>query len=146
MVRIVCSFVEAMPSDPIGFELGNIEFRGPSSVVTSASKTPNQSMMLILSIVELLDGTRRFLSTPKLDEYRFTGVDSSFTVVFRKVSNNQIAIDGSMGQIDVVAPSQLKTEIENSVLEFAHKNDLEKWMSVAETDDFRNSLKRFQSF
>ena len=108
MLKVVFSFIDESPTDPIGFELGDLEFRGEAGAATSNSINPNQSMMLVLSIINLLDGLRQFLSTPKEKEYEFIGVDSSFRVVFRRLTNDTISISSDHNLIHSTTSSQLK--------------------------------------
>ncbi len=102
-------------------------------------------MMLVLSLVGLLDGLRHLLSTPNEKEFRFIGVDSSFSIVFRKLKDGQIGIYGKDLLIESTTKNQLREAVEQSILEFAKLNNLEQRMSVAEANDFRDSLKSFQA-
>jgi hypothetical protein len=146
MMQVLFSFVDESATDPIGFELGDMEFRGKFGTVTSQQKTPSQSVMLILSLIGLLDGLRQLLSTPKANEFRFVGVDSSFAILFRKSKDGQIGIYGENLLLDSVLAKQLKKIIEESVLEFAKFNNLGERMNAAEANDFRASLATFQAF
>ena len=146
MIKILCSFADELPTDPIGFDLGDMEIIGKHGSFSSKFKHPNQSLMLILSLVSLLDGLRRLLSTPKEKEFEFIGVDSSFRIVFRKSRNGQIDIYGQDTLIDSITKSQLKEAVEKSILKFAKSNNLGQWMNVAEANDFQDSLRSFQAF
>jgi hypothetical protein len=146
MLQINCSFRERPVATPVGFELGDMEFSGELGTVTSRSRVPDQSMMIILSVVGLLDGIRRFLSARKAKEYKFVGVDSSFSVVFRRQKDGQISVQSDNHLIHVSAPSLLKSDIERSVLTFVHSHDLAQQMNVAEANDFHNALQSFQEF
>ena len=67
-----------------GFARGHMTVAGDRATTTSADRTPDQSMMLVLSVTELLDGVRRFLSDTRSDRYEFIATDSSFGLVFER--------------------------------------------------------------
>ena len=146
MIRICCSFVDEFPTVPVGFDLGDLDIIGEYGTVTSRSKIPSQSMMLILSLVSLLDGFQNLLANRDRKEFRFIGVDSSFSIAFRKLEDGQIGVYQEDSLIDTCTREQLRECIEESILELARSNNLERRMNVAEASDFRDSLKRFQAF
>src|SRR4051812_47318028 len=74
-----------------GYELGHMSFAGEEGICTSRGKVPDQSMMVCIAIVELLDGLTRFLVEGQV-EYTFVGIDSSFSVTFRRTKKGRIAV------------------------------------------------------
>lgn len=145
MLQIRFPLSGTCPDLPPGYELGDMTLHGEFGEASSASRTPNQSMMVILSIVELLDGVRRLLSLPKVKEYRFIGVDSSFSILFRK-HNTQIRIFVNDMHIHSSSASDLKADIERSVLEFVSNTNLSQIANRAEVSDFDNALTAFRDY
>lgn len=89
--------------DVSGFDLGHIEVHFNGSILTSKNRIPDQSMMVFLSIVGLLDGLRAFFRNKRQGKYIFTGVDCSFFIEFRRGSNKRISINinnDAIGEVD----------------------------------------------
>lgn len=145
MLQIDLTFHETAP-DSHGFKLGDMEIRGDKGGATSKMRTPSKSMMLVLSIVELLDGIRRFLSKPGLNTYEFIGVDSSFSVLFRKRRKREIEVLSEKVLIHISDPTTLKNDVEESVTAFLRNNDLAYAMNKAEAADFNCALNEFREF
>lgn len=74
------SVADAPP--PSGFDLGHMTLRGTDGTVSSCGRRPDQSMMIYLSLSQLLDGLRQLLERGR-GTYSFGAVDSSFTLHFR---------------------------------------------------------------
>ncbi|GHF02466.1 hypothetical protein GCM10014715_68260 [Streptomyces spiralis] len=71
---------------PSGFDLGDIHVTGDLGTAQSAGHSPDQGMMIYLSVVQLLDGLGTFLRS-SAKSYAFTGVDTSFGLVFRRAKD-----------------------------------------------------------
>jgi hypothetical protein len=143
MLIIRFSLGDTLPNTPKGFELGHITVIGESGEATSASRTPDQSMMLVLSIVELLDGISRLLLASTAREYRFVGVDSSFSIIFRKQKACiGVSVDGNL--IHTATASSLKMDIERSVEEFIDNNDISQIANNAEANDLDSAIRQFR--
>ena len=72
------------------FELGDIDIIIKNEKITSKNRIPDQSLMLLISISDLMDGIRKFDAMKK---YTFIGADSSFKFLVRKIDKNLIQID-----------------------------------------------------
>ncbi|WP_148282163.1 hypothetical protein [Corallococcus coralloides] len=75
---------------------------------TSKGRKPDQAMMIVLAMVGLLDGVRILLTSSET-EHRFIGVDSSFSVWFRKSSQGKLSLTcgaTSLGQVESKALCQ----------------------------------------
>lgn len=145
MLQISFTLSEPRTENPVGFELGDITIIGDSGEASSASRTPNQSMMLVLSIVEMLDGVRRFLLVSNAKEYRFVGVDSSFTIVFRKHKAwITVSVDGKL--IHTTDASSLKVDFERCVQKFISSNEVSQIANSAEANDLSNAIRTFRAF
>jgi len=143
MLQIKFSLSDVQVDSRKGFRLGDITICGESGEATSAARTPDQSVMLILSIVELLDGVRRSLLTSTNKKYRFVGVDSSFSITFRK-SKALITVHVDDKLIHTATASSIKADIEQSVLEFIKTNDVAQISDAAEAYDLENALRAFR--
>jgi hypothetical protein len=70
------------PAEPAsGFDLGDVEITGPEGSVGSAGRRPDQSFMVYLGMVDLIDGLTA-VAEGQRREHKFVGADSSFTVRF----------------------------------------------------------------
>jgi len=49
-------------------------------------QNPDQSMMLFVTVTDLLDGYRKFYLSSKIEEYTCIGADSSFSISFKKAN------------------------------------------------------------
>ena len=110
-------------------------FTGDQGECTSRGKTPNQAMMLVLSLTELLGGLRR-LNEGEWPTYRFIGVDSSFCVDFDRTGVNRIAVRCGKGVIDELSASSLL----QSILAGAHELLRQPENQLPQDDGGRESL------
>ncbi|WP_329571206.1 hypothetical protein [Streptomyces sp. NBC_01361] len=69
--------------EPSGFDLGDMSVTGDLGTADSAGHTPDQGMMIYLSVTQLLDSLGDFLRGDA-GTLAFTGVDTSFGLVFRR--------------------------------------------------------------
>lgn len=123
-----------------GFDLGDISVIGELGTHSSAYRTPDQSMMLALSIVGLCDGFRRLLSQPGPGTFEFVGVDSSFRVIFRRTRQGLIEVHGGNRLLHVAEPSLLKHDIERCVMSFAENPDFDERLNAAERADLQSGI------
>ena len=89
-----------------GFDMGHMTVSSCSTTIQSRDVGPRCSMMLFLSLVELLDGLRRLL-TSNLNSYEFIGADSSFALVFQKLSRGRVQISHGGETIAIVQSADL---------------------------------------
>ena len=85
---------------------GHITIQGEHRVISSKEMRNNQSMMIFVSISELLDGIRVFLINPNKKKYHFVGVGCSFQFFIVKQALNKFKI------------TNLKSEIIDEVTQF----------------------------
>jgi hypothetical protein len=79
-----------------GLSRGNVTLEGGGRLVTSAGRTPDQSMLVYISLVDLIDGIGDLLSAPSHRDWQWVGNDSSFVVDFRR-AGHRVRID-AMGE------------------------------------------------
>ena len=72
------------------YELGDMDILIGDKTITSRNKTPDQSMMIFLSISDMLYGMR-ILMENKQNSFYFNAIDSSFAIYFAR-QNEQIKI------------------------------------------------------
>lgn len=90
-----------------GLNRGDMTISGSQGLATSKGKQPNQSMMIFLSIVELLDGIRRFMLTKDASNYRFVGADCSFQFSATNLEGDRIRLTSDQGIIDEVQTTEM---------------------------------------
>jgi hypothetical protein len=95
--------------DPSGFDLGDMSVTGGLGTADSAGRTPDQGMMIYLSVTQLLDSLRAFLSGNG-KTLTFTGVDTSFSLVFRR-SKDGISVAFKDGIIARTASDELASAV-----------------------------------
>ncbi|MER7203018.1 MULTISPECIES: hypothetical protein [unclassified Streptomyces] len=71
--------------DPGGFDLGDMSVTGDLGTADSAGHTPDQGMVIHLSVTQLLDSLGDFLRGDA-GTLAFTGVDTSFGLIFRRTT------------------------------------------------------------
>lgn len=72
------------------FALGDLVFEGDKATVSSADRDPDQSMMIYLAIPDLVQAVLDVQGGMGRSE--FVGPDSSFSLVFHRVSNNKVRV------------------------------------------------------
>jgi hypothetical protein len=88
------------------YDMGYISITGLRGRINSKLSKPPRSMMIYLSIVDLLDGLRRLLSDPDQNSYTFIGTDGSFSALFEKVGSDlRISANGLV--LDECRPASL---------------------------------------
>jgi hypothetical protein len=125
-----------------GFSRGHITVSGDQRSISSTDGLRDQSMMIFLSIVQLMDGIRRLSENSK--DFNFVGDDSSFQF-FIRVENEMILIKDTKGCI--VGKSEFDEFIINLWKEingFVEENSY--FLSEEETvcSDLRDSIGQFK--
>jgi hypothetical protein len=69
-----------------GLVLGNLAIAGPDGSVSSTGRRPDQSFMVYVGLVDLIDGLTE-LADGRRRQYEFVGPDSSFIVDFRRTGD-----------------------------------------------------------
>ncbi|WP_240528932.1 hypothetical protein [Streptomyces humi] len=88
-LRFEFSVAENEAPPPSGFDLGHMDVRGDRGEASSRDRTPDQAMMIYLSLPLLMDGLRRFL--PGGDRtFTTAAIDSSFSLTFRRQKDGSI--------------------------------------------------------
>jgi len=75
-----------------GLSLGHMMIEGKYGTHSSMNKTPDQSMMIFISIFELLDGIRYLVKNPTYKKYDFVGTDCSFRFTIKKKKDKILII------------------------------------------------------
>jgi hypothetical protein len=140
MVQFIFELDSPEESESItGLDMGHMTMRSETSTISSRDYGEAQSMMLYLSIVELLDGVRSFIFS-KSREYEFVGVDSSFSVCFTKIEGDEIEILYKKKIIDSVSSKELVESLRRASSVFWKSYKLSNDDSVF--NDFELSLGR----
>lgn len=74
-----------------GFELGHIEFMCNEKIGSSYGKTPDQSMMIFLTLSNLLSGLFEF-KVKELNYIEILVIDSSFRIIFKRKKDKILLI------------------------------------------------------
>jgi hypothetical protein len=101
-----------------GLSRGHMTVRGSEGSVTSKTDDPNQSIMIFHSIVELLDGLRRFVLSEDAGNYRFVGVDNSFQFTTTKSENDRVKLNSAQVTIDEVPTTEMVLAVWTGVSAF----------------------------
>jgi hypothetical protein len=106
-----------------GLSRGNVTLTGEQGRVTSAGRTPDQSVLVFLAIVDLLDGLSALLSRPQADEWEWIGHDSSFQVVFRR-RDGRFAVEAMREPIGEATDRELARAVWQATSGFAAEHRL----------------------
>jgi hypothetical protein len=131
------------PRDLSGLTGGHITISGSGGNLTSKGKQPNQVLMIFPSIVELLDGVRRFLTDPNASRYHFVATDSSFQFVARKGEDKGITVSAEGKVLDTVQPNQLAVAIRNGLAAFLASQASGLTAEDPVADDLNSSVEEF---
>jgi len=124
--------------------LGHITVKGRSTNATSKGRTPDQSMMIFLALVELLDGVRRFSKDEKSDLYNFVGTDSSFQIFITRTKAGHLSITCDDQVVDEVAEIELVRAIWSGADAFVARYGHYLHSDDIVTEDLISSLDEFE--
>lgn len=133
---------DADQGEPSGFDLGDITVTGDQGSVTSRGHTPDQSMMVYLSVTQLLYNLTLLHRTGK--QQKFVGVDSSFTIWFQCTKKGVKVTSGGV-MIGHVQKTDLFREVIRAVDEFCAREIPALPESDVGRKDLLASLKEFRS-
>uniref|UniRef100_UPI0030DCF6C2 hypothetical protein n=1 Tax=Cyanothece sp. BG0011 TaxID=2082950 RepID=UPI0030DCF6C2 len=71
MLKILIELESNAIEEIDSFSKGHITIEVNNKIITSKNKTPSQSMMIFISLVELLDGVRLFIVDKNKKQYNF---------------------------------------------------------------------------
>jgi hypothetical protein len=129
-----------------GFDLGDMTLIGELGQCTSKGHTPDQSMMIFLSLPDILDGIRKILSSSGRKQYEFVGIDSSFMVLFTKESDGHVVVNCHKKKISRLTDKEFAISIWKGVQNFL----LEKGRLLLKNDfaveDLSSSVNQFEIF
>ncbi|MER6269754.1 hypothetical protein ACFY0B_30385 [Streptomyces sp. NPDC001797] len=143
--RFEFSVAENETPPPSGFDLGHVDVRGNRGEASSRDRTPDQAMMIYLSLPLLMDGLRRFL--PGRDRsFTTSAVDSSFSLTFRRGEDGTIKTlhDGTV--IDHSPAGDLASAVHTGAKRFARGRLPLLPEDDAGREDLEKSLNEFGSF
>jgi len=83
MDAIAFDFSRWDDGDLSGFDLGDITVSGLHGAHSSSGKTPDQSMMIYISLAHLITGVCKLVDGAKR-VFEFVGMDSSYSLIFAK--------------------------------------------------------------
>lgn len=115
--------VNEMPP-PSGFDLGHMTVRGNAGTVSSRGHTPDQAMMIHLSLSALLDGLARLI-VERQHSYAFGAVDSSFALHFTTKRDGTLVTraGGRTGTvIDTSDPREVTGALAEAAADFARRH------------------------
>ena len=93
------------------YSRGHITIQGNSGIISSKLSKRNQSMMIFISICDLLDSVRVLLTSP-LKKYNFVGTGCSFQFFIVKKSSNKLILTSVKNEIiDELTEGELVEEI-----------------------------------
>jgi hypothetical protein len=107
MDRILFAFSRWEDGELSGFDLGDITVTGPHGAHSSSGKTPDQSVMIFLSMAHLLSGMHD-LAEGRRQAFVFVGVDSSYSFTLARKKNRLTISDGRrvLGEVSVAEASR----------------------------------------
>ncbi|MEU2492070.1 hypothetical protein [Streptomyces sp. NPDC007883] len=129
--------------DPSGFDLGDITVSGDGGSVDSRGHTPDQGMMIYLTVALLLNNLAGMIKDGH-KSLNFIGVDTSFGIEFHR-NKRGISVSSSGKKIANSNPRELTAEILRAAEKLA-ESDLSR---IAENDapksDYIDALTNFRT-
>ncbi|MFK0104705.1 hypothetical protein [Streptomyces sp. NPDC091217] len=145
MIRFEFSVDENEAPPPSGFDLGHMDVHGNREEASSRDRTPDQAMMIYLSLPLLMDGLRRFL--PGRDRsFTTSAVDSSFSLAFRRARDGSIETLHDGAVIDRSSAKDLASAVHRGAERFARPRLPLLPEDDAGRDDLEKSLAEFGNF
>ena len=95
--------------------LGHLIVVGSEKTISSKDKYPSQAFMVLPSITYLLDDIRTLVGLRVGNEFCFTGLDSSFALIFRRKSTDVIEVIYDQQIISISQVSDLVASIWKAV-------------------------------
>ncbi len=126
------------------YSRGHITIQGNSGIISSKLSKRNQSMMIFISICDLLNSIRVLLASP-LKKYNFVGTGCSFQFFIIKTSSNKLILTSVKNEvIDELTEGELVEEIWREVKLFMlnYGNSLDEKEIVK--NDLTLSLEEFK--
>ncbi|MFF3879110.1 hypothetical protein [Streptomyces sp. NPDC001978] len=130
---------------PSGFDLGHVDVHGSAGEASSRGRTPDQAMMIYLSLTLLLDGLRRFVSGRER-VYSSSAVDSSFSLTFKQGKDGSIETVHDGALIDRSSAKDLATALHAGAERFATTHLYLLPADDAGREDLEKSLAEFGRF
>lgn len=127
------------------YSRGHITVQGNSGIISSKLSNKNQSMMIFISLCELINSVRILLTSPIKKTYNFVGFGCSFQFfIVKKESNKLILTSAKNEAIDEFTYGELVEEIWREVKLFMLKygNSLDEKEIVK--NDLTYSLEEFK--
>ena len=127
-----------------GLSRGHLTISGATNTITSKGHIPDQSMMVFMSIVDLLDGARQFLQTPGQKQYNFVGTGCSFQFTIKRTKGDKLLISNPTNVIDTVSVKDFVQAIWQGTQAFlkAYESHLSATDMVA--DDLYHAVQDFE--
>jgi hypothetical protein len=108
-------FSISVDSDIIsGFDLGNIHLSYNDISLSSSGKIPDQSCMVFITIVDMLNGVKNLIINEKLREFKLVCADSSFDVLFVKTKTSKYQVIVERKVLCILEKDVIVKEIFNS--------------------------------
>ncbi len=82
-----------------GFDLGDFSLTHEGVTITSAGRTPSQSMMFFIFLSDLLDMLGALTKSYSKRAHKIIAADSSFSLVLKKSGQNLVVEDGSTSRM-----------------------------------------------
>ncbi|MEV0275325.1 hypothetical protein AB0I22_02920 [Streptomyces sp. NPDC050610] len=143
MIEFIFS-VRPDQGDPTGFDLGDMLCVGDSGEETSSGKSPDQGMMIYISVAQLLAELSSFFEAPGVKALRYTGVDTSFGLTFRRKARKSISVAGAGGIFTEADEVDLAESALRAAEEFSAAHVSQLPANDAAYQDYQAALAQFR--
>jgi hypothetical protein len=127
-----------------GFDLGHISFFSDNITISSHDRTPDQSMMVFQTIVDLLDGLKEFWKNKKAKDYKIICADSSFTIIFRREKNGKVNIKEGETVISKLDEKFLAKQVYDACNNFFRESKIKMIESDPILEDIEAALQEYK--
>jgi len=109
---------------PSGFDFGDLEVEvALGQRASSRGHSPNQSMMIYISLADLVSGVCQLCASPKNTSYEFVGTGSSFVLRFRRMRTGTVQIVYRGGALGEVTPRDLLSALRGALTGFLERQN-----------------------
>ena len=127
-----------------GFDLGHISISSNDNIISSFNREPDQSNMVFLTIVEMLDGLRKFWQNKKTKEYKLVCVNSSFSILFVRKRSGLVNIEVDESTILDLHEKMLAKQVYDSCYSFYKECKIKMIEDDPIIEDIEESLQQYK--
>ena len=129
-----------------GLSMGYLILSGNQNIFDTRNQPNDQSVMIYVTISDLLDSFRLFFRSGKRSEWKVVGTDSSVELVFKSDGRKSMTAACCKVLIDIQSPQQMASELLQSINTFYDNPTHKLRSSDLVYNDLTTSLDDFEKW